>query len=77
KQGIRANAVAPGAVLTNIEAPMKSEHAASLVGPIMQAVLPTPATAEQLAASITWLLSDDAVNVNGVILPSDSGWSAV
>jgi NAD(P)-dependent dehydrogenase (short-subunit alcohol dehydrogenase family) len=35
------------------------------------------ATAEQLAATITWLLSDDASNVNGVILPSDGGWSAI
>jgi NAD(P)-dependent dehydrogenase (short-subunit alcohol dehydrogenase family) len=31
----------------------------------------------ELAATITWLLSDDASNVNGVILPSDGGWSAV
>lgn len=77
KQGIRANAVAPGAVLTNIEAPMRSQHAAGVVGPIMQAIVPAPASAEQLAASITWLLSDDAANVNGVILPSDGGWSAI
>ena len=32
---------------------------------------------ESLAASITFLLSDDGHNVNGVILPSDGGWSAV
>ncbi|WP_380176527.1 SDR family NAD(P)-dependent oxidoreductase [Kineococcus sp. DHX-1] len=76
-QGIRANAVAPGAVITNIEAPMRSELAAQRVGPVLQTVVPAPATADQLAASITWLLSDDAVNVNGVVLPSDGGWSAV
>jgi NAD(P)-dependent dehydrogenase (short-subunit alcohol dehydrogenase family) len=35
------------------------------------------ATAEQLAATITWLLSDDASNVNGVVLPSDGAWSAI
>ena len=75
--GIRCNAVAPGAVLTNIEAPFKSEHAASVIGPIMQALLPAPATADQLAANITYLLSEDASNVNGVILPSDGGWSAI
>jgi NAD(P)-dependent dehydrogenase (short-subunit alcohol dehydrogenase family) len=76
-QGIRANAVAPGAVATNIEAPMKSEYAAGRVGPIMQALLPPVATPEQLAAAITWLLSDDSANVNGVILPSDGGWSTI
>lgn len=47
------------------------------MGPILATVVPAPATAEQLAASITWLLSDDAANVNGVVLPSDGGWSAI
>ena len=36
----------------------------------MQATLPTSATAAQLAASITFLLSDDGTNVNGAILAS-------
>lgn len=75
--GIRANAVAPGPVATNIEAPFKSQHAASVLGPIMQTTVPPVATAEELAATITWLLSDDSSNVNGVILPSDGGWSAI
>ncbi|MDN4648202.1 SDR family NAD(P)-dependent oxidoreductase [Curtobacterium sp. PsM8] len=76
-QGIRANAVAPGAVATNIEAPMKSEYAAHRVGPIMQTTIPPVAQPEQLAAAITWLLSDDSANVNGAVLPSDGGWSVV
>lgn len=76
-QGVRANAVAPGAVETNIEAPMGSEYAASRIGPVVQAIVPAAAQPEQLAAAITWLLSDDSSNVNGVVLPSDGGWSAV
>lgn len=76
-QGIRANAVAPGAVATNIEAPMKSEYAAGRIGPIMQALMTPVATAEQLASAIVWLLSDQSANINGVILPSDGGWSTV
>jgi NAD(P)-dependent dehydrogenase (short-subunit alcohol dehydrogenase family) len=75
--GIRANAVAPGPVATNIEAPFRSQHAAGVLGPIMQTTVPPVATAEQLAATITWLLSDDASNVNGAIVPSDGGWSAI
>jgi NAD(P)-dependent dehydrogenase (short-subunit alcohol dehydrogenase family) len=75
--GIRANAVAPGPVATNLEAPFKSQHAAGVLGPIMQTTIPPLATPEQLAATICWLLSDDASNVNGVILPSDGGWSAI
>lgn len=76
-QGIRANAVAPGAVATNIEAPMKSEYAAGRIGPIMQALMTPVATAEQLASAIVWLLSDQSANINGVILPSDGGWSTI
>ena len=75
--GIRANAVTPGPVATNIQAPFKSEHAARVLGPIMQTTIPPVATADQLAATITWLLSDDASNVNGAILPADGGWSAI
>lgn len=33
--------------------------------------------AEELAASITFLLSKDSVNLNGAIVASDGGWSAV
>ncbi|MBQ9917215.1 MAG: SDR family NAD(P)-dependent oxidoreductase [Microbacterium sp.] len=76
-QGIRANAVAPGAVATNIEAPMRSAYAGSRIGPILQTIVPPVAQAEQLAAAITWLLSHDSSNVNGAILPSDGGWSAI
>lgn len=76
-QGIRANAVAPGAVATNIEAPMQSAYAGSRIGPLLQVVVPPVAQAEQLASAITWLLSDDSANVNGAILPSDGGWSAI
>jgi NAD(P)-dependent dehydrogenase (short-subunit alcohol dehydrogenase family) len=76
-QGVRANAVLPGAVKTNIEAPFASEYAAGRLGPIMQVAIPGAAEPEQLAAAITWLLSDDSANVNGALLPSDGGWSAV
>jgi NAD(P)-dependent dehydrogenase (short-subunit alcohol dehydrogenase family) len=75
--GIRCNAVAPGPVVTNIDAPFKSEHAARTLGPIMQATIPKPATADELAATIAYLLSDDASNINGAIVPCDGGWSAI
>ncbi|PPF44549.1 short-chain dehydrogenase [Pseudoclavibacter sp. AY1F1] len=73
--GLRINAVAPGPVATNIEARFDSELGAKRVQ-LAMAVLPTPTTGTALAASITFLLSDDGVNINGVILPSDGGWSA-
>lgn len=76
-RGIRCNAVAPGGVATNIEAPFLSQYAGERLGPIMQTNVPPLASAEQLAAAITWLLSDDSANVSGAILPSDGGWAAV
>ncbi|WJH25087.1 SDR family NAD(P)-dependent oxidoreductase [Pseudarthrobacter defluvii] len=76
-KGLRFNAVAPGATITNIVANWGSQMAAERLGPLMQANIPAPATAAQLAASITFLLSDDGTNVNGTILASDGGWSAL
>ncbi|MCT9820914.1 SDR family oxidoreductase [Microbacterium sp. W1N] len=73
--GIRVNAVAPGGVATGIPFPPHVSEAGSARLQPFQSAIPTLATAEQLAASITFLLSDDGVNLNGVILPSDGGWS--
>lgn len=76
-KGIRSNAVAPGGTITNIQATFGSTMAMERMGPLMQAVIPPPAQANQLAASITFLLSRDSTNINGAILPSDAGWSAI
>jgi NAD(P)-dependent dehydrogenase (short-subunit alcohol dehydrogenase family) len=74
-QGIRVNAVAPGGVATGIPMPPNvSEFGSGRLSPFHQ-LIPPVATAEHVAASITFLLSDDAVNINGAILPSDGGWS--
>jgi len=73
--GIRVNAVAPGPTITNIEATFASTLGAERVRSGM-AVMPDAVESDALAASITFLLSDDGVNVNGVVLPSDGGWSA-
>lgn len=73
--GIRVNAVAPGAVATGIPFPAKVSAAGLARLQPFYSQIPTLATAAQLAASITFLLSDDGVNVNGAILTSDGGWS--
>lgn len=73
--GLRVNAVAPGATITNIEATFASPLGAERVQ-LAMTILPEAAEAEALAASITFLLSDDGVNINGVVLASDGGWSA-
>ena len=73
--GIRVNAVAPGPTITNIEATFGSPLGAERVQTGM-AIMPDPVEADALAASITFLLSNDGVNVNGIIMASDGGWSA-
>jgi NAD(P)-dependent dehydrogenase (short-subunit alcohol dehydrogenase family) len=73
-EGIRFNAVAPGPVATNIQANFASQLGSDRVGMLL-ATLPPIAEPAQLAASITFLLSDDGTNVTGVIMPSDGGWS--
>jgi NAD(P)-dependent dehydrogenase (short-subunit alcohol dehydrogenase family) len=76
QKGIRFNAVAPGPVATNIQATFASELGQERISEAM-VVLPPVAESIQLAASITFLLSDDGTNVSGAILPSDGGWSAI
>lgn len=74
-RGVRTNVVAPGGVATGIPFPPNvSEEGRERLTPFQQ-MIPTIATADQLAASITFLLSDDSVNINGAVLPSDGGWS--
>ncbi len=73
-RGIRTNAVAPGGVATGMAPVNQSEFGRDRTGPHLR-LIPQVAMAEHLAASITFLLSDDGVNLNGVILPSDGGWS--
>ncbi len=74
--GIRCNAVAPGGVVTNIGGQILSQRAAERIGAAMMVTSPGIATPEALAATITWLLSPDACNVNGAVLSSDGGWKA-
>ncbi|MFF0991217.1 SDR family NAD(P)-dependent oxidoreductase [Kocuria nitroreducens] len=74
--GIRTNAVAPGATDTGDRAPMGSDLFPGRMAGFLQNI-PYTAAPEQVAAVIVFLASDDASNVNGVIMPSDGGWSAV
>ncbi len=72
-QGIRVNVVAPGPILTyHLEA--AGEEAQRLAG------LSTPmrrvGQAQEVAATVLWLCSDQASFVTGVTVPIDGGQSA-
>jgi NAD(P)-dependent dehydrogenase (short-subunit alcohol dehydrogenase family) len=78
KSGIRCNAVAPGAVKTNVGGNFRSELAAQRLGPILAATAPEMAEPEYLARAICFLADEHAARyINGVILPVDDGWSVV
>jgi NAD(P)-dependent dehydrogenase (short-subunit alcohol dehydrogenase family) len=76
-QGIRANAIAPGATATNIEVDARARaHGPGVLGPYI-GLSGKVAAAEEQAAAIVFLASDAASNINGAILPVDNGWSAI
>lgn len=71
--GIRVNSVAPGGTLTGMRPPATESYGAQRV---RSHVADVPiAVPESLAASITFLLSRDSINVTGALLPSDGGES--
>lgn len=71
--GIRVNAVAPGGTLTGMRPTATNTFGQERLNS-HTADVPI-AVPEALAASITFLLSDDGVNVSGALLPSDGGES--
>lgn len=76
KKGLRFNAVAPGAVSTNIVATFASAMGGEVLGPLLGNI-PAMGQPDQLAAAICFVLSPDADFVNGAVLPVDAGWSAI
>ncbi|ATE65831.1 SDR family NAD(P)-dependent oxidoreductase [Rhizorhabdus dicambivorans] len=78
-QGIRVNAIAPTAVMTEMNERMKrdAEDPEGFVA-YLNAMNPMPGTptAEDIAAAAAFLASDDAAFITGVILPIDGGFTA-
>jgi NAD(P)-dependent dehydrogenase (short-subunit alcohol dehydrogenase family) len=79
RDGIRTNAVCPGAVITNITGPngladMDKDGMERLSG--VMALSSRPAMPEDIARAALFLASDAASYVNGAILPVDAGWAA-
>lgn len=75
--GIRTNVVLPGGVATGIPMQPKIAEFGSKRLEEARVIMPSLATAEQVAAPITFLLSPEASGVNGAVLTADGGWSAV
>ena len=78
QQGIRCNAIAPGAIETNINASMKniSEFGMGRARLGMGAI-PGTGKPEEIAQAALFLVSDEASYVNGTVLTVDGGWTAI
>ena len=68
--GIRVNAVCPGAIMTPLMSNIPPERQAEILAP---QAMTRPGQPEEVAAAVVWLCSDDASFVTGVSLPVDAG----
>lgn len=77
QQGIRCNAIAPGATMTNISSTIKNvnEFGASRTK-VTQGVIPRIGQAEEIAEVALFLASDESSFINGAVIVADGGWTA-
>ena len=69
-EGIRVNAVCPGAIMTPLMSDQPPERQQEILAPQAMSRFGEPA---EVAAAVVWLCSDDASFVTGVALPVDAG----
>ena len=77
QKGIRCNAIAPGATMTNISSTMKNvnEFGASRTK-VTQGAIPRIGQAEEIAGVALFLATDESSFVNGAVITADGGWTA-
>jgi 3-oxoacyl-[acyl-carrier protein] reductase len=69
-RGITANVVAPGFIETDMTAALPDETQAEYKRSIPAGRF---ATADEVAAVVTWIASDDAAYISGAVIPVDGG----
>ena len=76
-KGIRCNAIAPGAVITNIGASMTNiNQYGAAKQQLGMAINPRAGSAEEIAKVALFLASDDSSFLNGTVITADGGWTA-
>lgn len=77
QKGIRCNAIAPGATITNISSTINNidEFGASRTK-VTQGVIPRTGQPEEIAQVALFLASDESSFVNGAVISADGGWTA-
>jgi len=69
-EGIRVNAVCPGAIMTPLMSNESRERQAEILAP---QAMTRPGAPAEVAAAVVWLCSDEASFITGVALPVDAG----
>jgi len=77
EHGVRVNAVAPGGTQTNLVVNVKTDAMGLAAIGTYAGNVGRIAQADEVAAAIVFLGSDEASDITGVVLPVDGGWSAV
>jgi NAD(P)-dependent dehydrogenase (short-subunit alcohol dehydrogenase family) len=78
-QGLRCNAICPGATRTNIAETMIPERmnpAGAARSGAYAALIPKVLEPDDIAALALFLASDESRHINGAIIPADAGWTA-
>ena len=76
-EGIRCNAIAAGAVATNIQQSVdlsKSDPVGSARAQAYYAAIPGQLQPADIANLALFLASDESAKINGAIIPADAGW---
>lgn len=77
QKGIRCNAIAPGAVATNISASMKNINQFGMERTkVVQGVIPRVGQPEEIAQVALFLATEESSFVNGTVITADGGWTA-
>lgn len=77
QKGIRCNAIAPGAVETNISASMENINEFGMGrARLTQAVIPRVGQSEEIAQVALFLASEESSFINGTVITADGGWTA-
>lgn len=78
-EGVRCNAMACGAIETNIMQSVdasKMDPAGSARSQTFYGVIPATLKPEEVAQLALFLASDESFHINGAIIPIDGGWAA-
>jgi NAD(P)-dependent dehydrogenase (short-subunit alcohol dehydrogenase family) len=74
RKNIRVNIVAPGLVDTPMARRALNDGKIIARFPELMPLTRRPASADEVAAAVRWLVSDDAVQTTGAVIPVDGGW---